>query len=66
MIVPQNIFGLCVLRHSAAGGVKGVFMSDLQFCRASFRKSEALAIIPKMLFCRPSLNLVKSKVKLRF
>ena len=46
--------------------IKGVVVSDLQFCRAISEKSEPLAIIPKMLICRPSLNLGKSKVKLKF
>ena len=42
--------------------LKGVVMSDLQFCRAISGKSEPCAIIPKMPICRSILNLAKKYI----
>ena len=70
------LIGLLVYILASVFGIRGtpylLFIvllrgcADLQFCRASSGKSEALLIIPKKPICRPSLDLVKLKVKLKF
>jgi hypothetical protein len=68
MFVPinqnHNTWKFRWMRH--LWNVKGVIMSDLQFCGAISGKSGPWEIIPNKPICRPSLDLVKSKVKLKF